>query len=234
VSLPDRYPRWREAVDLAISSSLRPGMAILDVGSGRLPTIPTEARPPDCRYVGLDLSAAELAKAPPGSYDESVVSDVAEFRSELVDRFDLSTSLFVFEHVRPLTTAFENINAYLKPGGSFVAYFSGTYALFAIANRILPTSIATAILEKVMRRPAGTTFPAHYDRCWDTALREALRGWDDVRIVPLYLGATYFNFAPPLRSAYLLYEEWALRGGHRDLATHYVVHARKAPLHSRA
>src|SRR5437762_520368 len=70
VSLPERYARWREAFDVAARSSLRPDMAILDVGAGRHPTIPIAARPARCAYVGLDLSAAELADAPRGSYDE--------------------------------------------------------------------------------------------------------------------------------------------------------------------
>ena len=228
MSLPERYARWREAFDVAARSSLRPDMAILDVGAGRHPTIPIAARPARCAYVGLDLSAAELADAPRGSYDEGVVSDVVAFRPELADRFDLALSMMVFEHVRPLPAALDNIHAYLRPGGALVALTSGTFAPFALANRLLPAGLSRAIQKTLLGKNPATIFPAHYDRCWDSALRKALANWGEVQVIPLYLGATYLNFAPPLRSVYLLYEEWTRRGNHRNLASHYVLHAKKA------
>src|SRR5262245_31215661 len=91
--LPERYSQsWREPFDTRLSLSLIPGVCILDVGSGRRPTIPPEQRPVGCRYVGLDLSRTELAKAPAGSYDEMWESDVAQKVTELEGGFNLIVS----------------------------------------------------------------------------------------------------------------------------------------------
>lgn len=200
---------------------------MLDVGSGRTPTIPIGARPDGARYVGLDVSSEELAKAPPGSYDDVVVADVTDLRPELSDRFDLVISFQVFEHVRSMRQALQNIHAYLGRGGDVVVYTSATFAWFGLANRLVPISVTRALQERLMAVDPGKVFPAYYDHCWYAALHHELRGWTNVEVVPLYLGAQYFNFAPPLRRAYLLYEDWARRSRHRNLATHYVFRARK-------
>ena|SRR5438309_288769 len=226
-SLPERYERWREAFDNGVESSIHPGAQVLDVGSGREPTVPWAVRPAGCKYVGLDLSAAELERAPSGSYDETVVCDITEFRPELRDRFDLVMSFQVFEHVRPLSTALQNIRTYLKSGGVLVAIMSGTFAEFALASRVIPTGMARRILKRTMGKSEDSVFPAHYDRCWYGALRSELRDWTDVEITPLYVGGLYLAFAPALQAIYLKYEEWAMRGGHRNLASHYVVCARR-------
>ena len=77
--LPSRYDvaAWRGEFDRRIEPYLVTGVTILDVGAGRRPTIPPANRPAGCRYIGLDLSAAELAEAPMGSYDETWVGDAA-------------------------------------------------------------------------------------------------------------------------------------------------------------
>src|SRR3954467_6055682 len=84
--LPLRYQRKLEySFHERIDAAMEPGMRILDVGSGRLPCRTPEFRPSDCHYVGLDISAAELAAAESGSYDECVVADIAGPRNpELV------------------------------------------------------------------------------------------------------------------------------------------------------
>jgi hypothetical protein len=65
VALPARYgERWEAPFERRVGAVLRPNMAILDVGSGRRPTITPSDRPAGCRYVGLDISAAELAARP--------------------------------------------------------------------------------------------------------------------------------------------------------------------------
>ena len=104
---------------------MRPGMSVLDLGSGKMPALNPDCRPAGLNYVGLDITAGELARAPSGSYDETVVSDVLEFRPELEGRFDLALSLFLFEHVEPLNAAIENVRRYLRPGGRLIAQLAG-------------------------------------------------------------------------------------------------------------
>jgi 2-polyprenyl-6-hydroxyphenyl methylase/3-demethylubiquinone-9 3-methyltransferase len=225
VELPARYDVvWDEPFRTAIEERLRPGMAILDVGSGRNPTIPVDERPAGTHYVGLDVSAAELAAAPTGSYAEDVVADVGVRQEPLVGCFDLVVSWQVLEHVEDLGAAVEHIKAYLKPGGTFVAMFSGSRSAFALVNRVIPFSVGAPVVSRVMGRSSSNpVFPAYYDRCRASELRAILRDWSGVDITPFFRGAGYFRFSRALARAYLAYEDWAAGSRRTDLATHYLL-----------
>lgn len=224
--LPDRYQEpWRAPFHDRVERLIVPGMTILDVGAGRSPTIPPARRPKGSRYVGLDVSADELAAAPSGSYDEVWVADATRRVPELEDRFDLVLSWQVLEHVKPLGAAFDNFHAYLRPGGRFVGQFSGTFSYFGLASRLIPHRLTALLVGRFTERSADSVFPAHYHRCWDGALRHILAPWARADITPRYTGAAYLRFLPPAQRLYLVYENWAMRSGRRDLATHYLVEA---------
>jgi SAM-dependent methyltransferase len=227
----EEHPRYREdrrsRFYAAIRAELRPGIRILDLGSGRLPTIPREWLPPDASYVGLDVSRHELESAPAGGYDEVVVADIQADVPALHDSVDLAVSWQMLEHVRLMAPAVANVRAYLRDGGLFVATLSGGWSLFAIANRLVPHRIARAALHRLLGRDPATVFPAPYDSCTASALRRHLAGWSEVNVVPIYQGAMYFGFFQPLQALYLAFEDAIARGNHEDLATHYLVIARK-------
>jgi SAM-dependent methyltransferase len=232
--LPDRYVApptrlWRYWFDDRVARAVQPGMTILDVGSGRLPSVAREARPEGVTYVGLDVDPTELARAGDGAYDEVVVADVATPLPELEGRFDLALSLFVFEHVRPLDAALDNVRRYLKPGGTMIAQLAGGRSAHGLANRVIPHSIARRIAHLAMRgssyREADSVFPAHYHLCHDAALRGAMARWSNVEITPQFTGAQYFLWSRLATAAYLSYEEWTYRRGLRGLATWYLVTA---------
>ncbi|MGI8624270.1 MAG: class I SAM-dependent methyltransferase [Solirubrobacteraceae bacterium] len=226
-SVPTRYRQTPdELLERRVREVLRPGLAVLDVGSGRSPAVLADDRPQLAEYVGLDLSRAELDRAPARSYDAVVVGDAIERRPELEERFDLVVSRQVLEHVWPLDRALSNLHGYLRPGGALLASLSGRRSVNAALNRLLPAPVASFMLERLLGRDPETVFPAHYDRCDECSLRAFLASWSEAEVTPLYLGAAYFNFARPLRALYLRYEDWALRSRH-DLATHYVVEARR-------
>lgn len=197
----------------------------MDVGSGKHPTILPQDRPPGTYYVGLDVSEAELRKAPEGSYDQVIVSDVANMIHGLNGQFDLIVTWFVLEHVKPLDGAFENMRTYLRPGGCLIAVFSGTFAAFALLNRAIPQPIGRWILKRLFGRPIESTFPAHYHHCWYSALERMLISWTQSQIVPYYTGAGYFRFSRVLRAIYVGYEEWTFLRTHRNLASYYLVTA---------
>ncbi len=103
--LPDRYHEytslqerlWREL------PPLHAGQRILDVGAGRLPTIPCTAnRPANVHYVGLDVSGEALRAATSGAYDEILVSDIGVRRERVPGTYDLAISLNTLEHVTDL------------------------------------------------------------------------------------------------------------------------------------
>ena len=202
---------------------LRPDMQILDVGGGRKPVIPLQARPARCRYVGLDVSVLELRRAPTGAYDEFVVADAAEHVPALERRFELVVSYQVLEHVRPLDEALKNFRTYLRPGGHLVAQLSGGYSAFAIASRVVPRRLVEPVLRILAGRAEETVFPTRYDRCSRDKLREMLSVWTNAEVVARYEGAGYFRFARLLQAAYVGYEELTI--ARPNLATHYVISA---------
>jgi SAM-dependent methyltransferase len=224
--LPPRYRvGWRESFERDIAERLRPGIVILDVGSGRHPAILPEHRPANTHYIGLDISSAELSAAGTGAYDEMIVSDAAMMRPDLVGKVDLVVSWQVLEHIKPLEDALSTLHAYLRPGGTLISMFSGKWSIFGVINAVLPQRLAAAIVAKIMRRQVLNipVFPAYYDRCYDHALRKLTATWDKVEIKPYYRGATYFHFSRTLARMYLLYENVIARASRRNLATHYLL-----------
>jgi SAM-dependent methyltransferase len=226
--LPPRYElEWGTEFWSYVNDALRPGVNVLDIGAGRRPTILPERRPPDVHYVGLDVSAEELEASEPGSYDEQFVANAEVLVPELVDRFDLIVAWQVLEHFRNLPAAADSFYAYARRGGWFVSVLSGRRAAFSIANRILPSAVGERVVARLMRRPVETVFPAHYDHCTESGLYEAFSSWEEVHVYPLWRGADYFERLPGLRGLYIRYEDWAIRRGHTNLATHYAIAARK-------
>lgn len=209
-----------------VAGALRPEMRILDVGSGRRPSLAPDHRPPGGAYVGLDVSGSELDEAAPGSYDEGVVADIAGPRqAALVEGFDLVISFQVLEHVRPLERALENMRAYLKPGGRLVVQMSGTFTPFSLAGKVVPHSLKVRLLQRFLDREPAEIFPAHYDHCWASALVRLTPEWHGVEIVPLHRGAAYLHFAKPLRAGYLVYERWLAHHEFDDFAAYFIVDA---------
>lgn len=229
VVLPPRYETdWREPFEDAIQPHLTEGARVLDVGSGRTPSIKPDRRPAGCEYVGLDVSANELKAAGPTAYDRTVTVDVAQQVPQLEGRFDLVVSWQVLEHVERLDCAAENIRRYLHGEGTLVSVLSGSFAAYAIANRILPDLVGRVVVKRVMGRSADKpVFPAQYDRCYATALRRVFAGFSNVTVTPFYRAASYFAFSKLLMRTYLTYENFVCRRGIENLATHYLVVAKR-------
>jgi SAM-dependent methyltransferase len=224
--VPDRYARTPAMIfDAAVRERLVAGAAVLDVGSGRRPAV--TGRDGLGRYVGLDVSPGELAAAPAGAYTDTVVADLTRRVGELVGGFDLVISRQVLEHVDDLGAALENLRAYLRPGGQLAAMLSGTYAVQSVLNRLLPAPLGVRLLRGLLGRDPASVFPAHYDRCHEPELTRLLEPWAAAAVTPIYQGGAYFNFSLVLRRAYFAYEDWAARTGRADLATHYLILARR-------
>lgn len=215
--LEDFRRRARELVE--------PGMEILDAGGGRSPVLAPVDRPANTRYVGLDILESELAAAPPGSYDDAVVGSLASPRGFGFEQYDAVLSWQVLEHVKPLDAALANVKKALRPGGTLLAEFSGSFSLFGLLGRVLPVEGARFLMGRLHNRPRASVFPLYGDKCWPTALRRITSDWSEVKITAFFLGADYFAFWRVAEATYLAYEEWATR--HPNLATHIRLEARR-------
>ena len=224
--LPRRYAEpWGRPFFDVVRPALEPGAVILDVGAGRSPVLPPEARPENARYVGLDIAATELDAAGAGAYDETVVGDIGRPLPALAERFDLVLSWQVLEHVESLDAALDNMRAYLRPGGLLVAHLSGRFAAYAVVARVIPNRLSRSLIDRLLG--VDPSFPTHYQACHASALERRLGRWSAHGIEPRYKGGAYFRFSRPLERAYLAYENWVERSGRADLATHYLIWAVK-------
>ena len=225
--LPERYDSefWHDHFDRAVDAQLRPGQRILDLGAGAVPAVPPNRRPEGVKYVGLDISRSELERAPQGWYDEWHVADATVHQPELDQQFDLIISVYVMEHVKPLSAVVENARRYLVPGGVMVSQLSGGLSLFALLNRAVPQKVGVWGMERLLKRDPESVFPALYDHCTDRALRPMFANWSEAKIESLYTSAGYLGFAKPLQALYLGAEEWWSRRDKRNLAAYYLITA---------
>jgi 2-polyprenyl-6-hydroxyphenyl methylase/3-demethylubiquinone-9 3-methyltransferase len=225
--LPQRYARPMQEEFLARARPLLvPGVRILDVGAGRYPTIAPSDRPDGCHYVGLDIEAEEIAAAPEDAYDEGIVADIT-VPLDRDDEFDLVLSWQVLEHVSPLAGAFENLRATLRTGGTMLAQLTGSNAAFALLGRLMPHAVRARLAAQLLGHKEEEKFPTRYDKSSYSALQQLLSGWSEVEIVPFFRGAPYFGFWRPVQRAYLAYESAAERRRRVNLATHYLVIAKR-------
>ena len=198
-----------------------------DHGPGRWPRSHPSAcgASPNVTYVGLDISQTELGAAGQDAYDETVVADILKRRRELEGRFDLILSWQVLEHVDSMEQALENIRAYMRPGGRFVALLSGSRSIQALLARAIPYPVANRLMKRLMGSQEGEKFPTRYDGCTAKALEPLLARWSEHGTVPRYKAGAYVRFFGPLERVYIEYENWVERTGRVKLATHYVIWA---------
>ena len=225
--LPERYGRQMQDEFFArVQPLLVPDVTILDVGAGRHPTIAAADRPPGCRYVGLDIEPEEIEAAGRDAYDEAIVGDVtAPLNRD--GEFDLVLSWQVLEHVSPLAGAFANLRDSLRPGGTMIAQLTGSNAAFAVFGRLLPHRVKVWVATRLLGHREEEKFPTRYDRSSRRSLARMLEPWSEVEIVPFYRGAPYLKFSRPLMRAYLAYESAIERRDAANLATHYLIIAKR-------
>lgn len=211
-----------------LPSLLKPGLRTLDVGGGKQPLIPPDVRQKFSLHVtGLDLSAEELAAAPAGSYDATIVGDVGSV--PLAGPYDLIVSRTVLEHVPKTATAIRNLAGALAPDGVMAHFLPCSNAPFALLNRMLGPQISSRLLWTVFpqnRRVAG--FPAYYDECTPSRFRRSCEsaGLEVVELNP-YFYSDYGRFFLPIHVADTARQLLMMRLRADDLAESFTIVARK-------
>jgi len=210
----------------------RAGRVVLDVGGGKeCPFLPF--LDPACGHliIALDLSDEELRRN--CQLDNKIVADAAAHGFPFRDgSTDLVVSRAVVEHIRDNSVFFQNCAHVLRPGGIMVHAFSGRFAPFALMNRVLPNRLTRHMighLHPEWQEEGNYGFPAFYDRCYFSAIKNLLNrnGFVNTRFDLLYYQSIYFNFCFPLFLLMLIYDLVASILGIRNLASGIVVVAER-------
>lgn len=140
---------------------------VIEIGGGANPSFPPEeVRALDLDYTLLDISQAELDKAPPGY--KTVCADIASPELQLDGEHDFAFSHMLAEHVRDGETFHRNVWRLLRPGGYALHFFPTLWAPPFVVNRLLPESAADTLLRWIAPkrdRYRQAKFPARYDWC---------------------------------------------------------------------
>ncbi len=138
------FPTGRETLDeaqdakkrhIAAKLMLRPGMRVLDIGSGWGGTALTLARDHGVRVLGITLSAEQLARAraraAQAGLSDQVQFELLDYRDPaLPGAFDRIVSVGMFEHVgiNHYDAFFQRVHALLAPGGVALVHAIGRSA----------------------------------------------------------------------------------------------------------
>lgn len=215
-------------VTKTLPSLLRTGQTALDVGGGKNPGISLEQKAQlALRVEGLDASADELRRAPPGAYDATIVCDVSQAR--LAPKYDFIFSCAVLEHVRGVRAAIAALASALVPGGTMAHFIPNAFAPFAVANRVLGVDRARQVLFSAF--PAARQlqgFAAYYDNCWPSRVSQICEenGLEVVSLEPHFCSG-YMHFLWPLHSVDVA-RQLALMGAHAtNLCEAFTIVAKK-------
>ena len=186
-----------------VPAYLKKGQVVYDVGGGKRPYVSAEQKAAlDLTIVGVDISQAELDRAPAGVYDRTICADISRLRGH--GDADLLICLAVLEHVRDVAAAFDAIASCLKPGGRALIFVPSRNAPFARLNLMVPEGLKRRILYSVFPQSRGHQgFPSYYDRCTPRDFA-ALATQAELRVddEKLYFVSGYFYALFP---AYLLW-----------------------------
>jgi SAM-dependent methyltransferase len=205
------FPGWDKAPTFLQNEILSRALhSVADLGGGANPMLGEEfVAQNGIDYTVLDISAAELAKAP--AYCRKIQVDItapeSEFKCKVGEnRFDLVFSHMFLEHVRSPLIAHRNIYSALKPGGVAIHLFPSANNLPLAVNRLIPDGLTQAIVRIMQphRDLSGVQgkFPAYYAMCGSPTRRmhrkfEAL-GYKVVRHTG-FIGHAYYRRLPLLR-----------------------------------
>lgn len=187
---------------------LEPGQVVYDLGGGKHPYIDlAEKRRLGLRVVGIDISSEEMGAAPEGIYDETVVSDVSQYRGK--GDGDLVIASAVLEHVQDIQGAFDAMASILAPGGCAAVFVPSRNALFARLNLVLPERVTRLALGLIRGHPDPSEgFPAFYHRCTPRDFANMATARElEIAQERLYYVSSYFFFLLP---AYLVWRAWIL------------------------
>jgi 2-polyprenyl-6-hydroxyphenyl methylase/3-demethylubiquinone-9 3-methyltransferase len=193
-------------VKRVVPQYLRQGAVVYDIGGGKKPLISPEAKQAlGVTVVGVDVDAAELARAPAGAYDRTIPADIQTYRGDAVA--DLVICQAVLEHVRSQKMALKGVFSLLKPGSLALVFLPCRNSIYARLNLILPEKLKQKVLFYVSVGSMDEHgFPAYYDSCTPRLFRSLVHECNGTIVEEQhYYRSTYFYFSFP---TYALWRLW--------------------------
>ena len=182
-------------VDGHLSCRLR----VADVGGGKKPCLSAaDVGRLELDLIGMDIDAAELARAPDGVYGEIRVIDLDIPEAAPTADFDLVICLNTLEHVGDARVALNNLCRMLRPGGTLLVAAPCRHAVFAHLNRQLPERLKRRLLFGLFPGKRGDGFPARYDRASPPEYTAILEedGLEVVGVERIYWSSYFTLFFP--------------------------------------
>jgi hypothetical protein len=141
---------------------------ICEIGGGANPALPIDfVREHELDYTIVDISQAELDKAPPGY--RKVRADITDPHHGIEGPFDLVFSMWCAEHVRSGETFHRHVYQLLGDGGRALHLFPTLFAPPFVLNRLVPEWLSAGLLMLLQphREAEGDhgKFPAYYSWC---------------------------------------------------------------------
>lgn len=182
---------------------------VLEIGGGANPALPMEfVERYRLRYVVLDISAEELAKAPAGY--SKIQADIMSQDLSIPGDYDLVLSRMVAEHVPDGRRFHSNVRNLLSRGGLAFHFFPTLYAPPYVVNRLLPEWISRRALSLLQpgRESEGkhAKFSSYYSWCRGPSRRQIKRferlGYEVEEYIGFFGHAGYYEKIKPLKRAH--------------------------------
>ncbi|MFT3857451.1 MAG: methyltransferase domain-containing protein [Aquabacterium sp.] len=158
---------WRNFKNIVLRNIQKcSGRDICDIGGGANPLLSTsDVDVNGVRYSLLDISQTELDKAVCNG--TKIRADICDQTPVVKNEYDLVFSNMLAEHVADPKAFHRNVFAMLKPGGLAIHFFPTMYAPPFLVNRLVPETVAGAILDRLAPRDRyqKDKFPAYYRWC---------------------------------------------------------------------
>lgn len=185
---------------------------VCELGAGANPALGLhETNSRGLEYTLLDISAAELAKAPAGF--RKVQADLCASQLELDGPYDFVFSRMLLEHVTDARQFHANVWRMLRPGGVAFHFFPTLYSPVFLANRLIRPAWSERLLRALAPRDPQREkkFAAYYQWCEGPSSRQIHRYGElgyDVLAYQGFFGHGYYAKIPLIGRLHRVVSEW--------------------------
>lgn len=198
-------------IETFMPRAFQPNTTVYDLGGGSRPCISRDEKERlSLTIVGLDIAADELAAAPLGVYDRTIVHDLCDFVGDA--DADAIICQATMEHLPDNRGAMRALATTVKPGGRAFIFAPSRNAVFARLNMALPESLKRHLLFALFPHKAQghDGFKAYYDHCTPSQIEALAREHGlDVEERRLFWTSSYFTVFAPAFVAWRLWQALA-------------------------